>query len=88
MNLPVGTHIMFTTPPNKKWYPAVIEEYLGYRSYKIQTPDNAEYIRTRYHLKPYVPNSALQAIKNNKMADSTHMRVSTCIKKAPVKLDL
>ena len=30
INLPVGTHVMFTTPPNKKWYPAVIEEYLGY----------------------------------------------------------
>ena len=30
INLPVGTHVMFTTPPNKKWYPAVIKEYLGY----------------------------------------------------------
>ena len=35
VNLPVGTHVMFTTPLNKKWYPSVIEEYLGYRSYKI-----------------------------------------------------
>ena len=88
MNLPVGTHVMFTTLPNKKWYPAVVKEYLGYWSYRIRTPDNAEYICTRYHLKPYVPNSALQAIKNNNMDDSTHMRVSTRIKKAPVKLDL
>ena len=88
INLPVGTHVMFTTPPNKKWYHAVIEEYLGYCSYRIQTPDNAQYIRTRYHLKPYVPNSPPQAIKNNEMDDSTHMRVSTHIKKEPVKLDL
>ena len=77
MNLPVGTHVMFTTPPNKKRYTAVIQEYLGYCSYRIRTPDNAEYIRTRYHLKPYVPNSALQAIKNNQMDDSTHMQVSS-----------
>ena len=88
INLPVGTHVMFTTPPNKKWYPAIVEEYLGYRSYRIRAPDNAQYVRTRYHLKPYVPNSASKAVKNNKTNDSTHVRVSKRIKKAPVKLDL
>ena len=35
INLPMETHVMFTTPPNKKWYPAIVEEYLGYRSYRI-----------------------------------------------------
>ena len=29
---------MFITPPNKKWFPGVVKEYLGHRSYKIQTP--------------------------------------------------
>ena len=88
VNLPVGTHVMFTTPPNKKWYPAIVEEYLGYRSYRIRAPDNVQHMRTRYHVKPYVPNSASKAVKNNKTNDSTHMRVSKRIKKAPVKLDL
>ena len=90
INLPVGTHVMFTTPPNKKWYPAVIEEYLGYRSYKIRAADNAQYVRTRYHLKPYVPNSVKTApkVENNKTSDSANVHVSTCTKKAPVKLDL
>ena len=30
--LPVGTNVMFITPPNKKWFPAVVKEYLGHRS--------------------------------------------------------
>ena len=90
INLPVGTHVMFTTPLNKKWYPAVIEEYLGYRSYKIRASDNAQYVRTWYHLKPYVPNSVKTApkVENNKTSDSANVRVSTRIKKARVKLDL
>ena len=90
INLPVGTHVMFTTPLNKKWYPAVIEEYLGYRSYKIRASDNAQYVRTWYHLKPYVPSSVKTApkVENNKTSDSANVRASTRIKKAPVKLDL
>ena len=28
--LPIGTHIMFMTPPEKTWVPAVINEYLGH----------------------------------------------------------
>ena len=81
---------MFTTPLNKKWYPAVIEEYLGYRSYKIQASDNAQYVCTWYHLKPYVPSSVKTApkVENNKTSDSANVHVSTHIKKAPVKLDL
>ena len=80
---------MFTTPLNK-WYPAVIEEYLGYRSYKIRASDNAQYVHTQYHLKPYVPTSVKTApkVENNKTSDSANVCVSTCIKKAPVKLDL
>ena len=88
INLPVGTHVMFTTPPNKKWSPAVVEKYLGYRSYRIRAPDNTLYVRTRYHLKPYVSNPASKAVKNNNTNDSTHVRVSKRIKKAPVILDL
>ena len=53
--LPVGTDVMYITPPNKKWYPAVVTEYLGHRSYKIKAADGAIYRRTRLHLKPYKP---------------------------------
>ena len=51
--LPVGTNVMFITPPNKKWFPAVVKEYLGHRSYKIKTPEGVIYCHTRLHLKPY-----------------------------------
>ena len=44
---------MFITPPEKTWVPAVIKEYLGHRSYKVQTVDGVVYRRTRLHLKPY-----------------------------------
>ena len=37
--LPVGSHVMFITPPEKRWHPAIIQEYLGHQSYKVQTPD-------------------------------------------------
>ena len=33
--LPVGSHVMFITPPEKRWHPAIIQEYLGYWSYKV-----------------------------------------------------
>ena len=37
--LPVGSHVMFMTPPEKRLHPAIIQEYLGHRSYKVQTPE-------------------------------------------------
>ena len=52
--LPMGTNVKFITP-NKKWFPAVVKEYVGHRSYKIQTPDGVIYHHTRLHLKPYKP---------------------------------
>ena len=33
--LPVGYHVMFKTPPEKRWRPAIIQEYLGHCSYKV-----------------------------------------------------
>ena len=33
--LPVGSHVMFMTPPEKRWHPAIIQEYLGHWSYKV-----------------------------------------------------
>ena len=33
--LPIGSHVMLITPPEKRWHPAIIQEYLGYQSYKV-----------------------------------------------------
>ena len=33
--LPIGTHVMFITPPEKTWVPAVIKEYLGLIKYRL-----------------------------------------------------
>ena len=33
--LPVGSHVMFITPPEKRWHPAIIQEYLGHWSYIV-----------------------------------------------------
>ena len=33
--LPVGSHVMFITPLEKRWHPAIIQEYLGHWSYKV-----------------------------------------------------
>ena len=41
--LPVGSHVMFITPPEKRWHPAIIQEYMGHQSYKVQTPDGVVY---------------------------------------------
>ena len=53
--LSIGTKVMCITPPGKTWHPATVEEYLGYHSYKIKTDNDATYVRTRLHLKPYKP---------------------------------
>ena len=56
--LPVGAKVMYITPPGRTWQPAVVHEYLGYRSYKIKAENGAIYTRTRLHLKPYETNKA------------------------------
>ena len=33
--LPIGSHVMFITPPEKRWHPAIIQKYLGHWSYKV-----------------------------------------------------
>ena len=53
--LPVSSHVMFISPPEKRWHPAIIQEYLGHWSYKVRTPDGVMYHRSRLYLKPYVP---------------------------------
>ena len=35
--LPVGFHVTFITPPEKRWHPAIIQEYLGHIKSKHQT---------------------------------------------------
>ena len=71
--LPVGTNVMFITPPNKKWFPAVVKEYLGHRSYKIQTPDGVVYRHTRLHLKPYKHQ---EQVVNRPVHDTTRCTVA------------
>ena len=56
--LPLGSHVMFITPPEKRWHPAIIQEYLGHQSYKFLTPDGVVYRQSRLPLKPYVPQGA------------------------------
>ena len=83
--LPIGTNVMFITPPNKTWLPAKIKEYLGHRSYKIQTPDGVVYRRTRLHLKLYKPQQ-LKTVQRLPVT-STNARPQRN-RRAPVKLDL
>ena len=64
--LPVGTNVISIT--NKKWFPAVVKEYLGHRSYKIQTPDGVIYCHTRLHLKPY---KSQEQVVNKPVHDAT-----------------
>ena len=61
--LPLGSHVMFITPPEKRWHPAIIQEYLGHQSYKVRTPDGVVYRRSRLHLKPYVPQGAHRKVQ-------------------------
>ena len=61
--LSVGCHVMFITPPEKRRHPAIIQEYLGHQSYKVQTPDGVVYYQSRLHLKPYVPQGAQRKVQ-------------------------
>ena len=75
--LPVGSHVMFITPPEKGWHPAIIQEYLGHRSYKVQTPDGVVYRRSRLHLKPYVPQGAQRKVQT-KFTELSGLNVHEC----------
>ena len=61
--LPVGSHVMFITPPEKRWHPAIIQEYLDHRSYKVRTPDGVVYCGSRLYLKPYVPQGTQSKVQ-------------------------
>ena len=88
--LPVGSHVMFITPPEKRWHPAIIQEYLGHWSYKVRTPDRVVYHRSRLHLKPYVPQGTQRKVQT-KLTELPELTVHEHPQRqrhAPVKLDL
>jgi hypothetical protein len=90
--LPTGRNVMFITPPNKTWHPAKIKEYLGYRSYRVQTSEGACYVRTRKHLKPYEPQAeqkpkAATAMDKGVMPSQSSDRPKR-VRKARDRLDL
>ena len=85
--LPVGSHVMFITLPEKRWHPATIQEYLGHRSYKVRTPDGVVYCQSRLHLKPYVPQGAQRKVQNKLPELNVHEHPQRQ-QHAPVKLDL
>ena len=79
---------MFITPPEKTWVPTVIKEYLGHRSYKVQTVDGVVYRCTRLHLNPYKPQGnrlkkPAQQLPGNKTSARPQRN-----RHPPVKLDL
>ena len=52
----LGQHVMYQSPPDKRWYPAQITSLCqAKRSYIITSKDGAQYRRTQAHLKPYKP---------------------------------
>ena len=81
---------MFITPPEKRWHPAIIQEYLGHWSYKVQTPDGVVYRQSRLHLKPYVPQGTQRKVQT-KLTELPELNVHERPQRqqhAPVKLDL
>ena len=89
--LPIGTKVMYITPPSKTWHPATVEEYLGYSSYKIKADNCATYVRTRLHLKPYKPctqPTPKQQATQEHPALPMMSWVSTRARKAPTHMDL
>ena len=85
--LPVGSHVMFITPPEKRWHPDNIQEYLGHQSCKVQTPDGVAYHQNRLHLKPYVPQSTQRKVQTK----LPELNVHECPQRqqhAHVKVDL
>ena len=61
--LPVGSYVMFITPPEKRCHPVIIQEYLGHRLYKVQTPDGVVYRQSRLHFNPYVPQGTQRKVE-------------------------
>ena len=85
--LPLGSHVMFITPPEKRWHSAIIQENLDHRSYKVQTQDGVVYYQSRLHLKPYVPQGTQRKVQTK----LPELNVHECPQRqrhAPVKLDL
>ena len=79
--------VMFTTPPEKRWHPAIIEEYLGHWSYKVQTPDGVVYHQSRLHLKLYVPQGTQRKVQTKLPELNMHEHPQRW-QHPPVKFDL
>ena len=55
-DIPIGQHVMYREPNDRRWYPAtIIQQLPEKRSYLIKTNDNVIYRKTEVHLKPYTP---------------------------------
>ena len=80
----LGSPFRFITPPEKRWHPAIIREYLGHQSYKVQTPDGVVYCQSRLHLKP-------QGAQRKVQTKPPELNMQECPQRQehlPVKLDL
>ena len=87
--LPPGSAVMFLTPPEKQWKPAKVLKHLGYRSYQIEAQNGAQYVRSRFHLKPYTPQmNSVPDTPTQQPDQPCAPRTSGRIRKAPTRIDL
>ena len=60
-DIPIGQHVMYREPSDRRWYPAtVIQQLPEKRTYIIKTHDNVMYRKMQAHLKPYKPEKNIQ----------------------------
>ena len=87
--LPPGSSVMYITPPEKVWKSAKIVQYLGYRSYRIQSENGAQYVRSRFHLRPFTPqDEQVQPDRSVPEDQPLVLRRTSRARRAPDRMDL
>ena len=77
MTYPIGQHVMYREPNNRRWYPTtLIQQLPGKRSYIIRTHDNVMYRNTQVHLKPYKPKKNSQHPEISKVDNNQSVAIN------------
>ena len=91
-DIPVGQHIMYREPSDRRRYPAaIIQQIPEKRSYLIKTKDNVIYRKMQVHLKPYIPKKKVQQPELCKIDNNQSVNINQrpkCTIKLPNRLDL
>ena len=76
-HIPIGQHVMYREPNDRRWYPAtIIQQLPEKRSYLIKTNDNVINREIQVHLKLYTPKNKVPQLELSKVDNNQSVNIN------------